>query len=221
MQLIINHEENPESPLEYSPWDISSFNNRHNDYKDWGEFAQYIAKHGGPVPKNGIRQKLDASTAFWLSYYEHGQSVWSLHGEGTQCHSGFRWDTTSYAGIIMGDYKQLKSLDHTQRAASAREVLKAYTSWCNGEVYEYTFLPGNDCPHCGQGNNVIGDRESGWTYGPDSEWGTWQGNWYDTDSMFDSIREDVESAETPVMRVSGTAAQMAEYRTEYREIPIG
>jgi len=217
MQLIINHEESPESPLEYSPWTLTSFNNRHVNYKDWGEFARYIAKHGGPVPKNGIRQKLDASTAFWLSYYEHGQSTWSLYGEGTQC----RWDTTSYAGIIVGDYKQLKSLDHVQRASSARRALKAYTSWCNGEVYEYTFLPGGECPHCGRGNSV-GNRESGWTYGPDSEWGNWSGNWYDTDDMFNSIQEDVEHHyETPVMRVSGTAAQLAEYHTEYSEIPVG
>jgi hypothetical protein len=212
-QLVINNQDDAPNPLERTPWAATSFNMRHSNYKDWGKFARYIAKHGGPVPKNGIRQKLDASTAFWLNYYEHGQSAWSLYGEGTQC----RWDTTSYGGIIMGDYKQLKSLDHAQRASSAREALKEYTSWCNGEVYEFSFLPGDKCPHCGQGNNVIGDPNGEWTYGSDTELGTWSTEWYDTDSMFDAI----QSAEVSVLRVSGTAAQLAEYHTEYREVPIG
>ena len=65
MQLVINCEEDPESPLKATPWTVVSFNNSHSNYKHWHEYAQYIAKNGGPVARNGIRQKLKASTAHW------------------------------------------------------------------------------------------------------------------------------------------------------------
>jgi|TARA_R110000824_G_scaffold304281_3_gene492087 hypothetical protein len=207
MRLVINNDNEAESPLEHTPWTLISFNNKHTNSEDWGEYAHYISKYDGPIAKNGVRQKIAASTAFWLSYFEHGQCAWSLYGEGTQC----RWDTTRHAGIILGDYKGLKRLAQCERASSARDALETYTNWSNGNVYEYAFLPGNDCPHCGRGNNVIGDRESGWTYGPDSEWGIWHGGWYDTDDMFAHIRWELKGSEHKLTGISGDASWLADH----------
>jgi hypothetical protein len=88
--------------------------------------------------------------AVLLDKYEHGQSVWSVAGEGMEC----KWDTSRDAGVwvpddsclehIKGVVKAAGSLAEIRNAAGrqeaskcAREACELYTQWCNGECYGF------------------------------------------------------------------------------------
>jgi hypothetical protein len=109
---------------------VRSFNRRHCNSADPDAFG-LVVKEGRITSSNpGIRQRLDTGTAFILSAYEHGNIVWSLGGEGYRC----RWDTAPVAGILFIDRKRGQSRE--VREAEARDFLKAYTAWSNGETYD-------------------------------------------------------------------------------------
>ncbi|MDH5523034.1 MAG: hypothetical protein OEY01_03390 [Desulfobulbaceae bacterium] len=61
--------------------------------------------------------------------YKHGDVIWSLSGEGSQC----RWDTALGAGILL--FNGTEEIDPDDLDDHAREFLKLYTEWCNGYVY--------------------------------------------------------------------------------------
>lgn len=183
MKLVINNVSDAESPLEYSPWALVSF-----DRRDANHIVNF---NPGGV---GIRQKMRGATAFLLDYFEHGLCAWSLRGEGTQC----RWDTTGCAGIILGDYKELKHLSHEDRRQDARDMVHRYTDWCNGSVYEYALVTEHVCSQCTHRHLNWGDAE-------------WSGTWYDTDDMLSFIRSDLKHSEHKLTGISGDAAWLADH----------
>lgn len=192
MRLVINNDSDAESPLECSPWTLVSFNKKHFSYGDHVEYVDPRAGAGGsPRAQSGIREKISASTAFWLDYFEHGQCAWSFLGEGTQC----RWDTSRCAGIILGDYLDLKNLSHGERRQDAKDMLDLYTSWCNGNVYEYSLVPELGCSHC---NHIRLDWDDA----------TWHSGWFDADEMFEDICTEVTNSGEKVTGISGDAASL-------------
>jgi hypothetical protein len=183
MRLVINNVGDAESPLEYSPWVLVSFNSRHGNYdKDFDPRGA------------GIRQKVKGATAFLLDYFEHGQCIWSLRGEGVQD----RWDTSRGAGVILGNYKELKHLSHDERRQDARAMMRRYTDWCNGNIYEYVFVPEHTCSQCSHTKLDWGDTD-------------WSGTWYDTDDMFAHIQTEMKREEYKVDKISGGAAWLADH----------
>lgn len=64
---------------------------------------------------------------FVVGAYEHGQIQWGLSGE--SMHSNDMFDYASVAGFIA------IPLDFTNPEDAARNILRDYTDWCNGEVY--------------------------------------------------------------------------------------
>ncbi len=166
-------------------WKLVSFNSRHYGYEDPYKYLTKVNKYGEIVPANiGIKRKIDCGTAFWLSYFEHGQCEWSLKGHGYQC----RWDTTQIAGILLWD-TNIKELPKTfeKREKWAESYLEAYTSWSNGEIYYYS----------------IEDEESGKSI---ESCGGFLGN---DDDMFKLIKEQTKGYE--IVRIKGNAKDLADY----------
>ena len=154
VRIRLSHGDHPDSPLEWDDcWELWSFSTRHVNFKHPDHFDL-------SDPENiGLRAKLRAGTAFWLRYYAHGRCEWALSGEGSPG-SGCLWDSVERAGILIwtGKPKELGP-DLERRRRSARNVVEAYTSWCNGDVYGYEVL--ESCDGCGQSVDVA---ESCWGY---------------------------------------------------------
>lgn len=135
VNLEFNYSRDPENPSEWLPWQIYSFSRSHGNFVDPDKFTHRLSRINSPVSKPYWLKKLNANTGFWLDCYQHSCIVWNLHGEGMQC----RWDTAPWGGVLVGDYKDLKKLDHGQREESARHALGLYNSYFNGSVYEWSF----------------------------------------------------------------------------------
>lgn len=127
-----------EDPSSYDGWRVYSFGRSHHNYVDPYKFED----------DEDLARKLKEGLAFKLSYFEHGQCEWSLSGEGYQC----RWDSVSFAGLLVWeeDEANLGPQTYEERQADARNFLKVYTEWCNGECYWYRAVKVRDCPSCGQ-----------------------------------------------------------------------
>lgn len=63
---------------------------------------------------------------FPVGVYEHGAVEYTLAGESMMAHD--QWDHCIGAAIAIPD-------DFTDQEQAARDILKEYTSWCNGEVF--------------------------------------------------------------------------------------
>ena len=133
-----------ESPLDNTEWKMVSFSPKHAGYEDWENYLKPMDKHGEVrATCIGFQKKLDSSTAFILSCYQHSDISWSLKGEGPQC----RWDTSRVAGLLIYE-GALKDLPK-DREACARNILETFTQWCNGQVYGFTLeLDGEEVDSC-------------------------------------------------------------------------
>jgi len=121
-RLTINYDHGTESPNEYGVVRVVSFNRHHNDFA-----------HPDTIDPADILAP--------LSYYEHGDCVWSVGASTVPDHGGF--DTVNYAGAIVWNTEDLSerewfnSLSETDRLATFRSVADQYTDWCNGTVFYY------------------------------------------------------------------------------------
>ena len=72
IKLVIKlwHDDMPCDPCEYG-WKVHSFSHRHANFTHPGDFDG----------DEELARKLKIGLAFPLSYYEHGQCLWSLGGE--------------------------------------------------------------------------------------------------------------------------------------------
>jgi len=130
--LRVEYDHDTECPSDWGRWKLVSFSKRHASFSGPAAYIAGLNQFGEPIPANiGIRRRLQAGTAFVLSYFEHGQCVWSLMGEGPQC----RWDGVPVAGILLWDGGTPPPAEH--READARQFLRTYTAWANGECYWY------------------------------------------------------------------------------------
>lgn len=174
-------------------WQHVSFNRRHDSYQDPYKFVQSTGPHG-PEPYINIRRKLAGKTAFWLDFFDHSGVVWSLHGEGPKC----QWDTSTFCGLLLGNYRELRRFSHKEREQSARRAMTDLTSWCNGEVYGYHFtnMEGQPC------------FES-------------VGGFFNVEHMFEDIRATIKDEQYEVKAVEGEAAWLEKFHKVTPEKPWG
>lgn len=91
----------------------------------------------------------DVFKSWWpLSCYQHGNSHWSIRGQGTMC----RWDTTVNAGVLYLANNNPGDFDDATKAAES--VLAEFNSWCNGDCWGYRLsyqkqvTESGTCPCC-------------------------------------------------------------------------
>ena len=121
-----------EDPTTFGDGDyrVAGFNRRWTSYVDPDKFRLHPDASGHVTTDDiGLRRKLAVGTAFILSCYQHSGVVWSLKGSGPQC----QFDTAQVAGILFVPRVRGENLE--KRAERARDFLKTYNAWCNGEVY--------------------------------------------------------------------------------------
>ena len=182
LRLTLSYDADAESPSDWDGWRLVSFGRKHSTYEAPDAFCAGLDVRGDPMPAHiGIRRKLEAGSAFWLSYYEHGQCRWSLIDEGPHC----RWDSIRVAGLLLwGQPVRKLPVGFLPREEHARHFLDAYTAWDNGEVYRYLI------------EDEVGDHLGGC------------GGFYDPESMFQEIRPVTGGH---VVSIEGDAAWLAEY----------
>jgi hypothetical protein len=189
IRIRIENDPDLENPTEWDgQWTVYSFGRRHLSYKDPEELGLSLERGEDGKPKvlnPGLRRKLEVGLAFFLSYYEHGGSVWSLIGEGPQC----RWDTVSLAGLLVWEHppKELGAKSREDRAKDARRFLETYNAWSNGDGMGYVV---EDVVEC--------DRHEQHYEHLDSCWGFY-GN--DRDHLFDSILAAIPEARRTEERI--------------------
>lgn len=175
-----------ESPCENDGWKVYSFSTRHKNYADPEHFRDANGK-----TTLGIRNKLRAGTAFFLSYYEHGNCQWSLNGEGPYC----PWDSRNMAGIIVWeqDIDNLGPKTYEERESDARAFLKVYTDWVNGDIYFFSIeQDGHPIDSC---RGLIGDE-----------------------SLADAVRELLPNDATPDnTEFDGEAAWLTNYHNFFKK----
>lgn len=170
--------ENPCEPGE--AWNVYSFNSRLTSYKH----PDHFRTEGGQL-RMWLRNKLRVGLAFPLSYYEHGDGMFSLRGEGPQC----QFDSVGFAGFLIWEGKPTDMGHRTreERADYARRFLEGYNAWANGHVYGFV-LEGED------GTEIHGS-----------------GNYTDDKEMFAEISSVLEDGQT--VKVKGDAMWLLDYNT--------
>ena len=139
LRVRIAHDDSPVCPMEDwgRQWKLYSFGRRHVHYKDPEALGLGDLNEAGlPKVRNpGLRSKLRAGLAFFLSYYEHGRSQWSLLDTGPQC----RFDSVRLAGLLVWEHPpdDMGAKTREKRAANAKQFLDTYNAWANGDVYGY------------------------------------------------------------------------------------
>jgi hypothetical protein len=134
-----------ENPCEWSEWEPISFGNRHINYKEPEDVGvKGIDSYGGVIATQRLQRKLDSNTAFILSYFEHGDSIWFLKGHGAPG-SDCRWDGRKVAGLLRWNGKA-RDIGKTfeEREKNAKLFIESYTQWCNGDIWGYQVFDGND-----------------------------------------------------------------------------
>jgi hypothetical protein len=139
--LALEHDQDVESPCDFDgSWKFYSFNRKNNNYRDPYDFITRKFRNGewetkGAGANIGFQRKLDVGTAFIISCYEHSGIIYSIRGEGMQC----QWDTTRIAGVLVWEEspKNMGAKTYTERENDARNFLKEYNHWVNGECYYY------------------------------------------------------------------------------------
>src|SRR5271165_7544720 len=128
-----------------------------NPLEDWSKMGRLLSlnrRHGNFDPA-GVEDAIENNPdAVPLSYFEHGQCLWSVAGElpaAARC----PWDSVSFAGVWLPDSETLASArNYGGRTRQlfmrkrARQACDAYTQWCNGEVYGYQVERVTACGTC-------------------------------------------------------------------------
>jgi hypothetical protein len=163
-KLFLGHDEDVECPCENDgAWKLYSFNSRHINYRDYHEFLVECQGRKSRYMKGanvGIQRKLNVGTAFLVSCYEHSGIMYSLKGEGMQCH----WDTTGIAGILVWEHspKEMGAKTYKDREQDARNFLEEYNHWVNGQCYYFTVEKMEKCEKCNHENGEVVDSCGGY-----------------------------------------------------------
>lgn len=164
-----------ENPCDFDgQWTPYSFGRRHSNYHDPEQLGLSLERDeatGLPKvePENEdlrpkseeLKRKLENGLAFFLAYYEHGGSIWSLTSDPRRNRCQF--DSVSVAGLLVwenaDDDMGAKTVE--ERAKDAQSFLDTYNAWCNGEGLGYAVEKGVKCDH---GDVHWEDTESCWGY---------------------------------------------------------
>lgn len=158
IKLVIKfwHDDQPENPCDEDGWKVYSFSQNHASHKEPEDVGfDYDDEKGSHVPDAELKAKLDNGLAHFLSYYEHGQCLWSLSGEGSSC----PFDSVRFAGLLVweGDPDNIGG-DTSDKTKDARSFINRYTLWCNGEIYGFTMEAFKKCGSCGQDEELGQDE---------------------------------------------------------------
>src|SRR5262245_27751229 len=107
LKLNLSHDADLENPCDHDGWRVHSFCRRHAAFRHPADLGlgNIDPATGLPRIKNpGLRSKLKNGLAFVLSYYQHGQCLWFLHGE-EPAGVEFQWDGTRIAGLLVWEDK--------------------------------------------------------------------------------------------------------------------
>jgi hypothetical protein len=141
LRLYLQQSDLQEDPSENDgAWKLYSFCQRHRHFKHPDELRVLASReHLEPMRGNKeLKRKLKNGLAHVLSYYEHGNSLWMLKDEpvpGVE----FRWDGVRVGGLLVWEHpdEDMGPTTKEDRAADARQFLKCYNAWANGEQLEY------------------------------------------------------------------------------------
>ena len=135
-KVTLDNDDLPEDPASWGGWKVASFCTRHNSFIDPYTLILRQDNNGDPVGITaGLRRKLAFGTAFWLSYYEHGDGRWSIYNGKTP---GNQWDGVRIAGLLTFESKA-SNLPKSQedRRKQADSFLDTYNNWSNGNVFMF------------------------------------------------------------------------------------
>lgn len=140
--LRIEQDSDIECPTQWDRWRLYSFCSCHSSFKHPEEVGLGpLDRFGEPIIRNvGLRQQFKAGTAFLLSYYEHGRSLWMLKEGRIPAGVEFQWDGVRVAGLLRWEGKvgDLGPKTQPDRMKDAQTFLDIYNAWANGEGYGYT-----------------------------------------------------------------------------------
>lgn len=174
--LRLEHDSDCESPLESDcQWSLYSFSRRMRNFIDPNKLDQ-----------RQLKKQLKNGSAFFLSYFEHGNCLWFLEEDPTPAGVEFQWDGVKRAGLLRWEHplEDMGAKTKEQRMADARNFLRYYTAWCNGECYGYV-LETEDGEHV------------------DSCWG-----YIGADEVIRAAKE--AAGDNPIVRVTGEASSLWE-----------
>jgi len=130
--VVIENDDSGENPAsgENDECVIHSLGTRHTNHNPH-KIESIIKKYKGAKRKPYVM----------LSYYEHGNCVWSIRGEGPKC----EFDSVDTAGLFYAGkvfIKENSKVSDEEFNAKlmdyARQTCTEYTAWCNGSIYKYT-----------------------------------------------------------------------------------
>jgi hypothetical protein len=144
LTVTIDYDQDCEYPE--NGWKLHSFTPRRTDFRDPIELGLGpLGENGLPtIPNPGLQKKMKAGLAFICSYFEHGDHIWFLLGEGQHL-PDFRWDGVRIAGLLVWKQpaKNLGPKTYEARMADARGYLETITAYENGSCYYYS-IEGDD-----------------------------------------------------------------------------
>ena len=176
-------------------WKVYSFSTAHRGWKDPDTFVMPDDPEDATALQKEVAEKLKVGLAFYLSYYEHGNCVWSLRGQGPSD----RFDSRHTAGILIYDEDYFAPAETLEsRAEMAALNLETYTCWANGEMYGYSIATVTNCDKCG--HEIVKDN-------PDAScWGFYG---HDIACMASEVREALGDTREAV-EVVGDASFLAD-----------
>jgi hypothetical protein len=194
LKLHLGIDDSPECPTNWDgQWRLISFSNRHFNYQHPQHIEaadlRFSILEDGTIDHVAIRRKLEVGTAFVLSHYEHGDSLWMLKDGEKPAGVEFQWDGVRVAGLLIWEHSvaDMGAKTYGDRMKDAQAFLDTYNAWANGEVHGY-MLDTLDGEHV------------------DSCWG-----FYDVDCMIaENIKPNLESGDV-IVEVDGDASWIADH----------
>ena len=197
LQLEIHTDEDSEDPHgDDGQWTLYGFNPNKLHYAHPDDHG--ITREGTSDDEE-IQKKLDEGLAFIVSYYEHGDCVWFVKGQGAPG-SDCPWDGVTVAGVLIWEHDadDMGAKTYEERGKDAAAFLAIYTNWCNGHVYGFMLESPEGAAQCAEP--------------VDSCFG-----FYELDYMFDVIREAADGREVEVHGELASLADGVDFSTPVKE----
>lgn len=200
------HDDCAEDPCDYGGWKVHSFSRRHYNRAEPGDIGfVYDDETEQYVPDEDLQAKLDAGLAFFLSYYEHGNCLWSLQGD-LPAMARCPFDSVGLAGFLVwdADESDIGAKTVEDRRADAERFIERYTEWCNGHVFGYTVQAFKVCECCEQDEEL--DESEADMYLPSC------GGYFDSDlkgALID-LRDEIEHDRCEITFEDGHGAYLAD-----------
>ena len=145
-KLFIEHDQFTDCPLDEedgSGWKLVSFSRKHSNSEPIDNYYDFDSEAKTITANAELQAKIDAGTAFELSYFEHGEGCWFQRGTGHARRLQCQWDTVQVAGILLCSEDWTPAGDTTLEKV-IDSILEEYNEWCNGHCYFYSIKNGEE-----------------------------------------------------------------------------